>query len=64
MIALPWAVGTDLAVAEPANAMARFFASTFANRTGHPLAVVTGEISTAAIRGAGVAKPPKRLFRG
>ena len=49
MIALPWAVGTDLAVAEPANAMGRFFATTFANRTGHPLAVVTGEISTAAI---------------
>ena len=62
MIALPWTVGTDLTVAEPANAMGRFFAATFASRTGHPLAVVTGEIGTAAIVALGAPSRPSVYF--
>ncbi len=39
---LPW-TGTELKVAQPAGAMGRFFAESFARRTGHPLAVVGGD---------------------
>jgi hypothetical protein len=46
---LPWTVGTDLQVAQPASAMGRFFAENFTRRTGEPLAVVTGDPRTAAL---------------
>jgi hypothetical protein len=49
IVLLPWAVGTDLQVAQPASAMARFFAENFTRRTGEPLAVVTGDPRTAAL---------------
>jgi hypothetical protein len=62
MIALPWTLGTNLAVAEPASAMGRFFAATFASRTGHPLAVVTGEIGTAAIVALAAPSRPSVYF--
>jgi Dolichyl-phosphate-mannose-protein mannosyltransferase len=62
MIALPWTLGTDLTVAEPASAMGRFFASTFQSRTGHPLAVVTGEISTAAMVALAAPSRPSVYF--
>jgi 4-amino-4-deoxy-L-arabinose transferase-like glycosyltransferase len=39
---LPW-TGTELKVAQPAGAAGRFFAESFARRTGHPLAVVSGD---------------------
>jgi hypothetical protein len=39
---LPW-TGTELKVALPAGAAGRFFAESFARRTGHPLAVVSGD---------------------
>ncbi len=40
---LPWATGTELRVAQPATAMGRYFGDSFARRTGHPLAVVSGD---------------------
>jgi hypothetical protein len=62
MIVLPWTLGTDLTVAEPATAMGRFFSTTFQSRTGHPLAVVTGEIGTAAIVALGAPSHPSVYF--
>jgi len=62
MILLPWTVGTDLTVAEPAAAMGRFFADTFRTRTGHALAVVTGEIGPAAIVAVGAPSRPSVYF--
>jgi hypothetical protein len=49
IVLLPWTVGTDLQIAQPANAMGRFFAENFTRRTGEPLAVVTGDPRTAAL---------------
>jgi hypothetical protein len=49
IVALPWTAGMDLKVAQPASAMGRFFADSFARRTGQPLAVVTGDPRFAAL---------------
>jgi hypothetical protein len=49
IVLLPWTVGADLNVAQPANDMGRFFADSFERRTGQPLAVVTGDPRTAAL---------------
>ena len=62
LILLPWTLRTNLAVAEPAAAMGRFFADTFESRTGRPLAVVTGETATAAIVAIGAPSRPSVYF--
>jgi hypothetical protein len=62
MILLPWTLGTDLTVAAPANAMGRFFADTFQQRTGHKLAVVSGEIGPAAAVALGAPSRPSVYF--
>jgi hypothetical protein len=62
MILLPWTLGTDLTVTEPASAMGRFFANTFRERTGHPLAVVTGDVDTAALVALGAPSRPSVYF--
>jgi Dolichyl-phosphate-mannose-protein mannosyltransferase len=62
MMLLPWTVGTDLAVDEPASAMGRFFADSFQSRTGHPLAVVTGQIGPAALVALGAPSRPSVYF--
>jgi hypothetical protein len=62
MILLPWTLGSDLKVAEPAAAMGRFFAATFQSRTGHPLAVVTGDVSTATLVALGAPSRPSVYF--
>jgi hypothetical protein len=49
IVMLPWAIGTDLKIAEPANAMGEFFADSFQRRTGEKLAIVTGDPRTAAL---------------
>ena len=49
IVVLPWAIGTDLKIAEPANAMGAFFADSFQRRTGEKLAIVTGDPRTAAL---------------
>jgi hypothetical protein len=49
IVTLPWALGTDLGIAQPANAMGEFFADSFQRRTGQKLAIVTGDLRTAAL---------------
>jgi hypothetical protein len=49
IVVLPWALGTDLKIAEPANAMGEFFADSFQRRTGQKLAIVTGDPRAAAL---------------
>jgi hypothetical protein len=49
IVLLPWLSGTDLAIAQPAAAMGRFFADSFERRTGHPLAVISGDARIAAL---------------
>ncbi|MGH6671902.1 MAG: glycosyltransferase family 39 protein, partial [Xanthobacteraceae bacterium] len=62
MFFLPWTLGTNLTVAEPASAMGRFFATTFQTRTGHPLAVVSGQIGPAAVVAVGAPSRPSVYF--
>jgi Dolichyl-phosphate-mannose-protein mannosyltransferase len=49
IVLLPWTIGTDLKIAEPANAMGAFFAESFQRRTGQKLAIITGDPRTAAL---------------
>ena len=49
IVLLPWTIGTDLKIAQPANAMGEFFAENFQRRTGQKLAIVTGDPRTAAL---------------
>jgi hypothetical protein len=62
MVMLPWTAGTDLRVAQPANAMGRFFADSFERRTGQPLAVVTGDPGTAALVALAAPSRPSVFF--
>ena len=62
LVLLPWTLGAELRVAEPAAAMGRFFAENFQNRTGHPLKVITGEVNTAAIIALGSPSRPSVYF--
>jgi Dolichyl-phosphate-mannose-protein mannosyltransferase len=62
IVLLPWMAGTDLKVAQPANAMGRFFADNFERRTGQPLAVVTGDLRTAALVALAAPSRPSVFF--
>jgi len=62
IVLLPWATGTDLRVAQPAAAMGRFFAESFERRTGHPLAVVSGDTRTAALVALSAPSRPSVYF--
>ena len=62
IVLLPWTAGTDLQVAQPANAMGRFFADSFERRTGQPLAVVTGDPRTAALVALAAPSRPSVFF--
>ncbi len=62
LVLLPWTVGTDLKVAQPAKAMGRFFAESFERRTGRPLAVVTGDPRTAALVALAAPSRPSVYF--
>ena len=57
LFTLPW-LGIDLAVNQPAGAMARFFADSFARRIGRELPIVTGDPRTAALIGLGAPSRP------
>jgi hypothetical protein len=59
---LPWTTGTELKVAQPAAAMGRFFADSFARRTGRPLAIVTGDERTAALIALAAPSRPSVYF--
>lgn len=62
LLLLPWTVGTDLKVEQPAGAMGRFFAESFERRTGRPLAVVTGDPRTAALVALAAPSRPSVYF--
>jgi hypothetical protein len=62
LIVLPWTVGADLKVAQPAAAMGRFFAESFERRTGHPLAVVSGDVQTATLVALAAPSRPSVYF--
>jgi hypothetical protein len=62
IVLLPWTIGADLGVAQPANAMGRFFAESFERRTGQPLAVVTGDPRTAALVALAAPSRPSVFF--
>jgi hypothetical protein len=62
IVLLPWTAGTDLQVAQPANAMGRFFAENFERRTGAPLAVITGDPRTAALVALAAPSRPSVFF--
>jgi hypothetical protein len=57
LLTLPW-LGIDLAVNQPAEAMARFFADSFARRVGKELPIVAGDARTAALVELGAASRP------
>ncbi|MGE5534448.1 MAG: glycosyltransferase family 39 protein [Acidobacteriota bacterium] len=59
---LPWVFPTDLRVAQPANAMGRFFADTYQRRTGRPLPYVVGDTRTAAVVALGSPSHPHVYF--
>jgi hypothetical protein len=62
MALLPWTFGTDLKVEQPAAAMGRFFADSFERRTGRPLAIVTGDVRTAALIALAAPSRPSLYF--
>ena len=62
LIVLPWTIGADLKVAQPAAAMGRFFAESFERRTGHPLAVVSGDVQTATLVALAAPSRPSVYF--
>jgi hypothetical protein len=62
IVLLPWTMGTDLQIAQPATAMGRFFADSFERRTGQPLAVVTGDARTAALVALAAPNRPSVFF--
>jgi hypothetical protein len=57
LLTLPW-FGIDLAINQPAEAMARFFADSFARRVGKELPIVAGDPRTAALIELGAASRP------
>ena len=62
IVLLPWTAGMDLKVAQPANAMGRFFADSFQRRTGQPLAIVTGDPRLAALVALAAPSRPSVFF--
>jgi hypothetical protein len=57
LLILPW-LGVDLAINQPADAMARFFADSFQRRIGKELPIVAGDPRTAALVELGAASRP------
>jgi hypothetical protein len=62
IVLLPWTADTDLQIAQPANAMGRFFADSFERRTGQPLAIITGDSRTAALIALAAPSRPSVFF--
>jgi hypothetical protein len=59
---LPWTIGTELKVAQPAGAIGRFFADSFARRTGHSLAIVSGDARFAELVALAAPSRPSVYF--
>jgi len=62
ILVLPWIAGIDLKIAQPADAMGRFFSESFQRRTGKPLAIVSGDPRTAELVAFGSASRPSVYF--
>lgn len=62
LIVLPWTVGVDLQVAQPANDEGRFFGDNFERRTGRPLQYVTGDARVAPLVALGAPSRPHVYF--
>jgi hypothetical protein len=62
IIVLPWIVGVDLKIAQPADAIGRFFSESFQRRTGKPLAIVSGDPGLAELVAFGAASRPSVYF--
>jgi hypothetical protein len=62
IVLLPWTTGTELKVAQPASAMGRFFSESFMRRTGHPLAVVSGDSGLAELIALAAPSRPSVYF--
>ena len=59
---LPWTTGTELKVAQPAHAMGRYFGESFMRRTGHPLAIVSGDARLAELVALAAPSRPSVYF--
>lgn len=62
ILILPWIASVDLKIAQPADAIGRFFSDSFQRRTGKPLAIVSGDMSTAELVAYGAASRPSVYF--
>ncbi len=62
IVLLPWTTGTELRVAQPATAMGRYFGESFMRRTGHPLAIVSGDAPLAELVAIAAPSRPSVYF--
>jgi hypothetical protein len=62
IVVLPWAAGSELKVAQPATAIGKFFAESFARRTGRPLTIVGGDQRIAELVAVGAPSRPNVYF--
>ena len=62
IVLLPWTTGTELKVAQPATAMGRYFGESFMRRTGHPLAIVSGDARLAELVAIAAPSRPSVYF--
>jgi hypothetical protein len=62
LVLLPWVTGTELSIAQPAATMGRFFGESFERRTGHPLAIVSGDTRTAELIALAAPSRPSVYF--
>jgi hypothetical protein len=58
----PWAFGSDLKIAQPANAEGRFYADIFQRRTGKPLAYLSGDRRVAPLVALAAPSRPHLYF--
>jgi hypothetical protein len=62
IIVLPWTMGIDLRIAQPANTEGLFFGGNFQRRTGKPLQYVTGDERLAPLVALGSPSRPHVYF--
>jgi hypothetical protein len=62
IVLLPWTVGVDLKISQPANAEGRFFADSFQRRTGKPLNFIAGDATLAPLVALGAPTRPHVYF--
>jgi len=58
----PWALGSDLKIAQPANVEGRFYADIFQRRTGKPLAYLSGDPRVAPLVALAAPSRPHLYF--